>query len=93
MSTTTSLPCDHPSPAIDLIATWVAEDVNDGLISRKLVIDRLLDLRNLLSGPDLMGVDAILVDVPGVTVVESSWWREQLDWLERFAATELQPDE
>lgn len=93
MSTTTSLPCDLPSPAVDLIGTWVAEDVTDGLISRKLVIDRLLDLRNLLSGPDLMGVDAILVDVPGVTVVESTWWREQVAWLERFAATELQPNE
>ena len=78
MSTTTSLRSNSRSAAIDLIATWSAEDLDEGLMPRKLVIDRLLDLRNLLSGADLIGVDAILTDVPGVTVVESSWWGQQV---------------
>jgi hypothetical protein len=92
MNITTRLHSGRCSPALDLIATWAADDANEGLMSRKLVIDRLLDLRNLLSGPGLVGVDGILANVPGVMVVESSWWREQIAWLERLAATQFETE-
>ena len=58
-------------------------------MSRRLVIDRLLDLRNAVDAAARFDIDAILADVPGVTVVEGSWWELQLANLEtRLAAPE-----
>lgn len=74
------------SQAADLIATW-ADDNDQGLVSRKLVIDRLLDLRNLASDRDLVAIDAILADVPGLTVVEARWWHRTVQHLEHVTAT------
>lgn len=92
MSIATDVSPDQRTKATALIAEWAAERP-EGLMPRKQVIDRLLDLRNLLSGPDLIGVDSILVDIPGVTVVESAWWIDQVDWLQRFASTQLRTSE
>ena len=53
----------------------------DGLVSVSVVVDGLLDLRNVVEGADRLVVDALLGSVPGVNVVESNWWLRQLDGL------------
>lgn len=58
-----------------LIDTWLAERPA-GLMRRSAVVDHLLDLRSEVEDdPELVAeVDQLLRDVPGHTVVESTWW-------------------
>lgn len=86
MSITTQPIHDHLTEAQDLVAVW-SQEQPETLVSRKLVIDRLLDLRNIVAGPAQDDIDVILSDVPGVTVVEGRWWNEQLDALETTLST------
>jgi hypothetical protein len=53
----------------------------DGLISTRVVVDALLDIRALVDDVDLLVIDALLRSIPGVNVVESNWWQHQLDAL------------
>lgn len=88
MSITTEALHDPTTEAMALIAAW-AEEEPQTLVSRKLVIDRLLDLRNVVQDDARSAIDAILADVPGVTVVEGTWWNLQLETLEtRLTAQE-----
>jgi hypothetical protein len=77
MSTTATTIQDRTSEASTLVADWAAE-APQTLVPRKLVIDRLLDLRNVVTAGQRADVDVILAGVPGVTVVEGRWWDEQL---------------
>ncbi|MFN3214867.1 MAG: hypothetical protein ACE367_00050 [Acidimicrobiales bacterium] len=77
MTTTAPTIQDRTSQASALISEWAAEPPQT-LVPRKLVIDRLLDLRNMVTASRRADVDAILADVPGVTVVEGRWWAAQL---------------
>ena len=67
--------------ALSLINRWSTEDPGS-LVSRRLVTDRLLDIRNLLPADDTGNVDRILRRIPGLTVVERRWWLDELNQLE-----------
>ncbi len=61
----------------------------DGRLSDKSrVTDQLLDVR--LAAADLPAVlavtDRLLADLPGITTVDNTWWRDALDDLERALA-------
>lgn len=71
------------SIAIETLIDEFKTQLDGRLTDRQRVIDHLLDLR-LVSGdhPALQGeVDQVLANVPGLTVVETQWWRTQLDRL------------
>jgi hypothetical protein len=80
MQLTAELTAPDRTAAVAMIDLWQAERPT-GLMSRSRVIDRLLDLRNVLPAPDRFRVDFILADVPGVTVVEAEWWLAQVEQL------------
>lgn len=56
--------------------TWWLDDPATGVVSRSLVIDRLLDLRSLVSSSSMLMTETahLLSNVPGVNVVEADWW-------------------
>ena len=62
-------------------------DLQDGLsgdtVSKSRVVDDLLDLRlDASEHPGVVGlIDSVLADVPGKTLVLTSWVSEQLDAL------------
>ncbi|MEM7141736.1 MAG: hypothetical protein AAF548_11970 [Actinomycetota bacterium] len=66
-----------PESVTGILDVW-AQESTAGLMAHRVVIDRLLDLRNLLSSDQRVLVDAILVDLPGRTVVQSTWWHERV---------------
>ncbi len=90
MTTTTSPPTVIDSAAGDLVAEWVAERP-EGLLPRWKLIDRLLDLRSLVDPFDRLFVESMIVDMPGVSVVEARWWIEQLGQLQLLVAAEVSP--
>jgi hypothetical protein len=63
-----------------LVDEWMTESVT-GVVSRSLVIDRLLDLRALVSSnPTLLqDTNVALSNIPGVNLVDATWWLEALD--------------
>jgi hypothetical protein len=75
-------PVTHELIAIDeRIATFRAA-INGQLSDRNRIIDHLLDLRLEHDAPGLVAViDELLADVPGLTVVENTWWTAALDRL------------
>lgn len=71
------------SLAIDTLIHEFRSQLDGRLTDRQRIIDHLLDLR-LVSGehPALRAeVDGLLANVPGLTVVETTWWRDELDRL------------
>lgn len=75
------------SIAIETLIEEFRDQLDGRLTDRQRIIDHLLDLR-LVSGehPAMRGeVDHLLANVPGLTVVETQWWREQLDRLGEVA--------
>ncbi len=68
-----------------LIDSWMAQ-LSSGLMSRRIVVDQLLDLRNLLNHERgaLATIDDLLANVPGITVVEADWWNEELLRLQKM---------
>ncbi len=76
---------DDLEAAQTLIDGWMSQ-LASGLMSRRVVIDQLLDLRNLLDHDRvaLGAIDDLLTNVPGVTVVEADWWNEELLGLQRM---------
>lgn len=71
------------SIAIETLIDEFKAQLDGRLTDRQRIIDHLLDLR-LASDeePALKGeVDHLLANVPGLTVVETAWWRTQLDRL------------
>ena len=56
--------------------------INGEVIDRSRVADRLLDLRNEAGSPGIVdAVDELLRNMPGRTMVVTSWWREALEGL------------
>ena len=56
--------------------------INGEVIDRSRVADRLLDLRNEAGSPGIVdAVDDLLRNMPGRTMVVTSWWREALEGL------------
>jgi hypothetical protein len=75
------------SIAIETLIEEFRDQLDGRLTDRQRIIDHLLDLR-LVSGeqPALQSeIDGLLGNVPGVTVVETEWWRQQLDRLSDMA--------
>lgn len=63
--------------------------VNGEVIDRSRVADRLLDLRNEAGSPGIVdAVDDLLRNLPGRTMVVTSWWREALEGLRLVAVIE-----
>ncbi len=87
MALTTDTKADRHTEALALVESLDTAEP-DTLVSVGSVVDGLLDLHNLLDGPDRMVVDALLRAVPGVNVVESNWWIQQLDALRLLLADE-----
>ena len=78
-----------------LIREWI-DETPTGVLSRNRVIDKLLDLRNVVPEPDRGLVDATLTSVPGLTLVESEWWTTTLSALSdaiRSSCEQLDGDE
>lgn len=78
-----SLTTNRPSQAAEaklLVDEWMSESVT-GVVSRSLVIDRLLDLRALVSSDQtlLREANVALSNIPGVNLVDASWWLETVD--------------
>ena len=76
------------SMAIETLIEEFRASLSGRLTDRQRIVDALLDLR-LVSGehPALRSeVDGLLANVPGLTVVETTWWREQLDRLGAVAS-------
>ncbi len=61
------------------------------IIDRGRIIDHLLDLRLAATGDPAITdvIDALLVETPGRTTVETAWWEETLAGLRDRAAREL----
>ena len=60
--------------------------INGEVIDRSRVADRLLDLRNEAGSPGMVdAVDDLLRNLPGRTMVVTSWWREALEGLRLVA--------
>ena len=60
--------------------------INGEVIDRSRVADRLLDLRNEAGSPGIVdAVDELLRNMPGRTMVVTSWWREALEGLRLVA--------
>lgn len=74
--------------AIETLIGEFREQLDGRLTDRQRIIDQLLDLRLVSSErPEFKGeVDALLGNVPGLTVVETSWWEHQLDRLSDTAS-------
>lgn len=74
--------------AIETLIGEFREQLDGRLTDRQRIIDQLLDLRLVSSeSPEFQGeVDALLGNVPGLTVVETSWWEHQLDRLSATAS-------
>ncbi len=71
-SLTTELHQDLQKRTLDLV-----EEIDGPVVPKGLVIDRLLDLRNVGRGRDLgleLSIDEMLESVPGGNVVSSEWW-------------------
>lgn len=65
------------------------EEIEGPTLSKGMVVDRLLDLRNLGRGRDLgleLTVDEMLESVPGQRQVSSEWWLSCLSDLADHAA-------
>ena len=59
----------------------------NGLVSFQSVVDQLLDLRNVVDVGGRAVVDHLITSIPGVNVVDSNWWLDQIDALEDLFAT------
>lgn len=77
MTLRTETHVDRRQEAVALIESFGPVEP-DGLTSTRVVTDALLDIRAVVDDPDRLVVDALLRSVPGVNVVESSWWKYQL---------------
>ena len=83
----------NPHPAIRLLDELTAERV-DPVVSKTVVFDQLLDLRNLVAEhpPLVAAIDQSLRDVPGASLAPGAWWRDQLRSLRVLLDATLTPE-
>ncbi len=61
--------------------------INGQLSDKGRIVDHLLDIRLDAEAPGIIAmIDELLVEMPGLTVVENSWWGGALDRLELAAS-------
>ncbi|GEM_PF-1162534 len=67
------------SEALAMLDQW-AQEVDEGLVRKSLIIDDLLDLRAELADEPLLliEVDQFLSTIPGKSLVEPKWWAATL---------------
>ena len=72
---------------IEQVLATLRSEIDGQLIDRGRVMDHLLDLRaDSRDMPALLEViDQLLVELPGVSVVETSWWSGAIDRLDDAA--------
>lgn len=74
-----------------MTASRIAElraQLDGKLVDRNRVIDHLLDFRLDAETDEARAtVDRLLSSVPGLTVVESTWWSDALDEIEARCGT------
>ena len=57
--------------------------INGQLSDKSRIVDHLLDIRLDSQAPGIVAVvDELLIEMPGLTVVENSWWSTALDRLQ-----------
>ena len=57
--------------------------INGQLSDKSRIVDHLLDIRLDSHAPGIVAVvDELLIEMPGLTVVENSWWSTALDRLQ-----------
>ena len=57
--------------------------INGQLSDKSRIVNHLLDIRLDSQAPGIVAVvDELLIEMPGLTVVENSWWRTALDRLQ-----------
>ena len=76
-TTSSSIESANAIAVATLLDAWRHERPS-GLMAHRVVIDRLLDLRNLLPDNRRQLVDGVLVGIPGRSVVEAGWWSDQV---------------
>lgn len=67
----------------------LVEEISGPTIAKNMVIDRLLDVRNVGRGRDLgleLTIDEMLETIPGEMMVSSEWWMTCLCQLADHAA-------
>lgn len=67
----------------------LVEEIDGPTIEKGVVIDLLLDLRNIGRGRDVgleLSIDAMLESVPGEQMVSSEWWMTCLSQVADHAA-------
>lgn len=67
----------------------LVEEISGPMIAKGLVVDRLLDLRNVGRGRDLgleLSIDEMLESVPAGTTISSEWWMSCLSQIADHAA-------
>ena len=61
--------------------------INGQLSDKGRIVDHLLDIRLDSEATGIVAViDELLTEMPGLTVVENSWWRTALDRLQLAAS-------
>lgn len=80
-------------PALVLLDELAAEPIGPA-VSKSMVFDRLLDLRNLIGDKPLLVtfVDQLLAAVPGATMASGDWWKNELKALRITMGDALCPE-
>lgn len=80
-------------PALVLLDELAAEPIGP-VVSKSMVFDRLLDLRNLVHDKPLLVtfVDQLLGTVPGATMAPGEWWQRELQALRLTMGDTLCPE-
>ena len=86
-------PMSTPHAAILLLDELAAERLVP-VVPKTMVVDRLLDLRNLVGDhPSLVAVmDDSLRDVPGATLAPGAWWQDEVRSLRALLGDALHPE-
>ena len=74
---------------LQLRTEHLVDEIDGPMMPKGMVIDRLLDLRNVGRGRDLgleLSIDEMLESVPGGMMVSSEWWMTCLAELADHAA-------
>ncbi len=74
---------------LQLRTELLVEEISEPMIAKGLVVDRLLDLRNVGRGRDLgleLSIDEMLESIPPGMMISSEWWMSCLCQIADHAA-------